>query len=1536
MLRVVKSWLVVLFLMCVLSENSLASEYLNEWGPSNLLSSGANGGGEFIAGEEIDLRTGKLTYNQVDVVVPGNGGMDIVVSRSYQKVPLPNLEVPHSIGNWSLDVPRIIGNATNTPEGTDSFCSDPRPGDVTLSYWQPYDYILESSGTILGWDNGDFCEKNTEYKYDTCPSMLEVKPEPPVQGSQYLSGCESITDVYVDDNGEETEENYERCTLHTYVIKFNGTKTETVGKEESNPSKSGKRTWSGLQLYIPNHGVRNLLFSNISSLDDLDNSTNVEYVTTDNWKARCIDITKADGSIRAGAGFEVFSPAGLKYTFAEDARANTSKREEDVLKKWTEVVEPSVEDQAAGNTVTKTYYYEQKISILAPSDDKPLPTNWYPQQWLATKVEDINGNIISYSYIKDGNGMKHPEYIRGTDASGNAQSQVQFTYTDAGNVWQSKAGVKLLDKIIANNREWIFNYDDKKQLDYVIRPDTNVFIIKWDYEYLGAPQKGNAGGARLTKISHPNSGYIEYIYQQKEPTFFGDPDGKTLWLLDTRKTSHSLDHYWKYTPSSSAERYFLDRNTYEFDGASVTTSGMEVSFLKMNSADISSPIVIDSAFYSFSTNNDEFKNKLLYESKDSAKYLYWLKEKIGDNFVANFYHTDRVLVDEVIESLFAGIDFRRVDYSYASDDYGLPSSINWSYFKTTGTISSNRINYTYRHFTEINNKWIIGLPKTKSSSGLSGNNTITWNYYEVNEGDNKKGNLKSLDQFGITESYTYFPTGDLNTVTRNLDASTEVTETYSDYKRGVARDIKDFANETMRREVNDDGTIKSITDARNNKTSYEYDSLGRTTLIDYPLGDDFVATWFRNGKQEWWAANGGVSSLKTKTTFNGFSQVSTVKQIDSNGLTVATLVDNEYDGKGRLKLTRSPVNNNDTSYSWAEKSYLYNELDRVTKITHRHYNSNQGSVTYYDEDFEYNFNPNLGYNVVLYTNREDRVTEHYFEGHKPLEEALYVGSKYPENIETEVTRDEQGKVQYVSQGPVNDTSQWLVREFKYNANQLLEYLTVPELKNNQVDAEKIKFTYDLRGNVKTKTVGTNEAITYYYDKMSRLTDIDFPGTTPNVRYAYDAVGNLTDNITHTETVSAETLQNAITNPMTHWTTTYDNNNNKTKQTLSVDEHQFPFVYNYNSRQQHEKTIYPSGKVIDYAPDYWGVKTKMAPFITDLKFIGRGQLSSKTYANNLVDTRNHYVNAKISYKAANSDLTTNFSKEQNVDSVISVDYGIWRFDYDKVNRLTHVHKGDPIDPTKTPDEFANITYDELGNIKTFDKMPTTRSQTYNYNSSKQLASITDSLNQYGTIKYDSYGNITSNGIKSFTYDDANHLTSIVGTGVQYEYDGNDRLVKIINGDKTTYVVYGQNSKRLLEYKGAAGDSLKEFYYLNGDLIASRELTDLADMDTDGDSISDAYELQYGLEVGVAYVAGDDRDGDKVNDLIEFQQGTNAANSDSDSDGVNDYDEIYVHFTNPLNVDSDGDGETDGEEVLAGRNPAVNEAVLMTIINSLLLN
>lgn len=43
------------------------------------------------------------------------------------------------------------------------------------------------------------------------------------------------------------------------------------------------------------------------------------------------------------------------------------------------------------------------------------------------------------------------------------------------------------------------------------------------------------------------------------------------------------------------------------------------------------------------------------------------------------------------------------------------------------------------------------------------------------------------------------------------------------------------------------------------------------------------------------------------------------------------------------------------------------------------------------------------------------------------------------------------------------------------------------------------------------------------------------------------------------------------------------------------------------------------------------------------------------------------------------------------------------------------------------------------------------------------------------------------------------------------------------------------------------------------------------------------------------------------------------SDSDKDGITDYNEVHLYFTNPHNIDTDSDGHSDYEEVNKGYNP-----------------
>jgi hypothetical protein len=64
---------------------------------------------------------------------------------------------------------------------------------------------------------------------------------------------------------------------------------------------------------------------------------------------------------------------------------------------------------------------------------------------------------------------------------------------------------------------------------------------------------------------------------------------------------------------------------------------------------------------------------------------------------------------------------------------------------------------------------------------------------------------------------------------------------------------------------------------------------------------------------------------------------------------------------------------------------------------------------------------------------------------------------------------------------------------------------------------------------------------------------------------------------------------------------------------------------------------------------------------------------------------------------------------------------------------------------------------------------------------------------------------------------------------------------------------------------------------------------------------------------------DQDVDGISDSDELKYKTDATNSDTDGDGLSDWQEITIYKTDPLKNDSDNDTFTDGYEVRRGFNP-----------------
>lgn len=105
------------------------------------------------------------------------------------------------------------------------------------------------------------------------------------------------------------------------------------------------------------------------------------------------------------------------------------------------------------------------------------------------------------------------------------------------------------------------------------------------------------------------------------------------------------------------------------------------------------------------------------------------------------------------------------------------------------------------------------------------------------------------------------------------------------------------------------------------------------------------------------------------------------------------------------------------------------------------------------------------------------------------------------------------------------------------------------------------------------------------------------------------------------------------------------------------------------------------------------------------------------------------------------------------------------------------------------------------------------------------------------------------------------------------------------------------------------------------------------DTDGDGLSDGIEFKiskvcsptdYDTDKDRISDANEDSDNDGLINKKEAELGTDITNKDSDGDGLNDGLEVNVLKTDPLKYDTDEDGLSDGDEYKLGTNPLVPDS------------
>lgn len=162
-------------------------------------------------------------------------------------------------------------------------------------------------------------------------------------------------------------------------------------------------------------------------------------------------------------------------------------------------------------------------------------------------------------------------------------------------------------------------------------------------------------------------------------------------------------------------------------------------------------------------------------------------------------------------------------------------------------------------------RWVLGRILSVSIEGTSP--AMVQNVYRTSD-----GLLEDVLEFGRrVERYDYHPDGTLKSVTDGREFKTSL----DDWKRGIPQTIT-FPNAMIRAaDVDDFGQIRAVTDELGKVTLYDYDAAGRLSRIKYP--DEPGQTWAEThiAYQQQTAAANGIGAnhwLRTETRDGGPGQ----------------------------------------------------------------------------------------------------------------------------------------------------------------------------------------------------------------------------------------------------------------------------------------------------------------------------------------------------------------------------------------------------------------------------------------------------------------------------------------------------------------------------------------------------------------------------------------------------------------------------------------------------------------------------------------
>ncbi len=1161
--------------------------------------------------------------------------------------------------------------------------------------------------------------------------------------------------------------------------------------------------WHGYQLHVPGSGDQDLLVNDAANSFVPTTGETFYWSTREQWHITC-GVQANPGSSETGEGFVALAPDGTRYTFnhfvrrsAEAIRAPAAPGSaEETLIRTRILAYPSKVIDRFGNEVQYIWSGSFLVQIrgVGAGETRTL-TLTYETVDGRTRVKSVSDGSRTWSYAYKSQGVSGtPPLLAGVTLPDNTAWTINFA---------SLTGRMIL-------------YNEQGHMDFASCYSAGELVKGLTFTGTLTHPSGATGSFTFRPTRHFRSNlpvYAENCYS----TGSGPAFPVTVLHDDVAFAPYSSDVPSLISKTVSGVALTTRSWQLSYLGGGVKEGPCESQSECVQTTEVYGPdSILDRYVFSNRARLDEGKLVRHDRGTSSGTVLtsdvmsYALTPPSGSSYThrlgtnparrgdtaaqmdANNFPSEHIVPMTSRVTTRQGVNF-------TWNASAFERSVNPTSITKSSALGSKTETLTYLNDTS---KWVLGLPLTLSTNGFAESSTAYDPVLRLPISESSFGRVVRTGEWNTD--------GTLKTVS---DARGNRTR-FQSYYRGIPQFVTYAEGSTEQADeqasVNNIGRITSTTDELGSTTNYGYDAMGRLSRIDYPVGDSThwlptTISYGPIGAVEYgipaghWKRTESAGNRQTNTYYDALFQPILEERFDAaNPAGSRSLVRKDFDSSGQVTFASYPVRSA-TSYTNITSGVRsgFDTIDRPVWVSADSELGALGTTIEYLPGFQRKTtNPRL-----------QSITES-FQAFDTPDMGSAVQRQEPLGVTIDIGRDVWGKPLTVTRsGSAGFGYQSLTRRMVYDSYQRLCKRIDPESNAAYLEydpADNLAWSAtgiaQLQPTCDRHLVPEDRKVTYAHDARNRRLRTDMVNPFP--------AQNQGQGFNH-HIVNTYFADGALKSTSTQGSTrTYGYNKRRlpvsetVQMALQTGTRTNALGWGYSPNGDLASAHYPDGYVVTYVPDALGRPTVVQgsdgrSFASGIGYHPSGSLAGFSYGNGIVHSTTQNLR----------QLPSNSRASLGIDTVL--DYSL---SYDANGNVTQILDGSP-EPLETR---QSITYDARDRLLS-SYMPATKyglalTEAYAYDALDNVRSLTHSGSGFSATQ-------------THTVDAAtNRLTSIHDGGAvalaSYVYDsrGNvsNRVRRIVGATQSvTYThVFDQLNRLGTTYRSGDGVSGEEFTTYDG--------------------------------------------------------------------------------------------------------------------------